>query len=305
MLRHRADQHAFLHRLRKLIFAVLAVCTFVACQSPGNIGPAASPPASATFMPTPILALTPSPTSTSTPSLAQRIDSYIAHLTPTQQIGQLLMLPVYTNSYSSALQHPLQHWDIANAIVYNRYNGGPLMPATLGGWTHLIHALQAHANQALIIATDEERGSVDRLAPITAHPPRCTGLRLPVIHSKPMPRQSWMQSVCVPVVSTPTLRPWPMSSRRSHRPEPDVWHNTCSGHHLCRRVSAGVRAARRRGHLETLAGHWRCPGQSRLWAADHYQEPVPTQRHRLRPVPRPARATPRDDHGDPRDGACL
>lgn len=169
MPRYRADQHAFLPRLLTFIFASLAVCTFVACQGPGSTGSAAFPPASATFMPTPTLSPIPSPfpspTSIVTVGLAQRIDAYIARLKLTQQIGQLLMLPVYTNGYSAALQQPLQQWDIANAIVYNRYNGGPLMPTTLGGWTRLIHALQAHANQALIIATDEEGGNVDRLAP--------------------------------------------------------------------------------------------------------------------------------------------
>ena len=109
----------------------------------------------------------PTPITTSTPnaSLAQRIDTYIDHLTQTQQIGQLLMLAVYTNGYTAALNQPLQQWDIANAIVFNNYNGGPLMPTTLSGWTQLVHDLQTHANQSLIIATDEEGGIVDRLAP--------------------------------------------------------------------------------------------------------------------------------------------
>ena len=107
----------------------------------------------------------PTPSPTPTANLAQRIDTYIDHLTQTQQIGQLLMLAVYTNGYTAALNQPLQHWDIANAIVYNQYNGGPLMPTTLSALTQLVHDLQAHAKQALIIATDEEGGDVDRLAP--------------------------------------------------------------------------------------------------------------------------------------------
>ena len=121
--------------------------------------------------PTPVVTLSPHPsptlvpTPTPTASLAQRIDTYIDHLTQTQQIGQLLMLAVYTNGYTAALNQPLQHWDIANVIVFNNYNGGPLMPTTLSGWTQLVHDLQTHANQSLIIATDEEGGIVDRLAP--------------------------------------------------------------------------------------------------------------------------------------------
>lgn len=126
-------------------------------------GIALSPQSTPTLVPSPTRI--PSPSPTPTPSLAQRIDAYIDHLTPTQQIGQLLMLPVYTNGYTSALNVPLQQWDIANVIVYNQYNGGPLMPTTLSGWAQLVHDLKAHANQALIVATDEEGGIVDRLAP--------------------------------------------------------------------------------------------------------------------------------------------
>jgi beta-N-acetylhexosaminidase len=124
---------------------------------------ALSPQPSST--PSPIPSPTHVPTATPTVSLAQRIDAYIDHLTQAQQIGQLLMLAVYSNGYTPALNQPLQQWDIANAIVFNQYNGGPLMPTTLSAWTQLVHDLQSHANQALIVATDEEGGIVDRLAP--------------------------------------------------------------------------------------------------------------------------------------------
>ena len=97
--------------------------------------------------PTPVVTITPHSTPTpvisptSSANLAQRIDAYINHMTQTQQIGQLLMLAVYTNGYTAALNQPLQQWDIANAIVFNNYNGGPLMPTTLSGWTQLVHDL--------------------------------------------------------------------------------------------------------------------------------------------------------------------
>lgn len=142
---------------------------------PGQTGP--HPPLSSVTVstPTPILTRvvspTPQPTPTSVPTptptanLTQRIDAYINRMTLTQQIGQLLMLAVYTNGYTSALNQPLQQWDIGNAIVYNNYNGGPLMPTTLSGMTQLVYNLQAHANQKLFIAMDEEGGMVDRLAP--------------------------------------------------------------------------------------------------------------------------------------------
>jgi len=115
--------------------------------------------------PSPTLSPTLAPTATPTASLESRIDAYINHLMRMQQIGQLLMLPVYTNSYTAALNQPLQQWEIANVIVYNEYNGGPLMPTTLSGWTQLVHNLKLHASQPLMVATDEEGGAVDRLAP--------------------------------------------------------------------------------------------------------------------------------------------
>jgi beta-N-acetylhexosaminidase len=105
------------------------------------------------------------PTFTPTVDVTQRIDTYIEHLTQTQQIGQLLMLAVYTNGYTPELNQPLQQWEIANVIIFNQYNGGPLMPTTMNALTQLVHDLQANANQALIVATDEEGGDVDRLAP--------------------------------------------------------------------------------------------------------------------------------------------
>ncbi len=168
----------FLFALTLLCLAAIIVSLLVIDQfgnrpnSPGPqptltpvvvFSPTASPAPSPTPTPSPLPTQAPAPTPTAT--VAQRIDTYIDHLTPAQQIGQLLMLPVYSNSYTSAFNQPLQQWDIANAIVYNQYNGGPLMPTTLSGWTQLTHDLQAHANQALIIATDEEGGEVDRLAP--------------------------------------------------------------------------------------------------------------------------------------------
>ena len=127
----------------------------------------ATPTPTATPIPTITISTTPTiiASPTSTLSLNQRIDMYIDHLTQAQQIGQLLMLAVYTNGYTNALNQPLQQWDIANAIVFNQYNGGPLMPTTLSGFSQLVHNLQSHANQSLIIATDEEGGIVDRLAP--------------------------------------------------------------------------------------------------------------------------------------------
>jgi beta-N-acetylhexosaminidase len=154
---------------RSMLFAAtcVALSVLVSC---GTTRSAGATPTATSSLATATATAPPQPTSTPS-SLDQQVDAYISQLSLTQQIGQLLMLAVYANGYSSAYDQPLQQWDIANAIVYNNYNGGPLMPTTLSGFTQLIHDLQAHANQPLIVATDEEGGIVDRLAPYYGETP--------------------------------------------------------------------------------------------------------------------------------------
>ena len=104
------------------------------------------------------------PIGSSTPTLDQKIDAYIARLTPAQQIGQTLMMAVYADGYDADLAQALTQWHIGSAIIFPNYNGGPLQPTTLTGMRQLIHALQTHADTPLLLATDEEGGEVDRLA---------------------------------------------------------------------------------------------------------------------------------------------
>jgi beta-N-acetylhexosaminidase len=103
------------------------------------------------------------PTSTSAP--VSPLDAYIHHLSEQQQIGQLLMLSIYTGAYSAALDGPLRQSQLGGVIFFPNHNGGLLMPTTLAGLKQLMRDLQAHATNPLLIATDEEGGSVDRLAP--------------------------------------------------------------------------------------------------------------------------------------------
>jgi len=105
--------------------------------------------------------VTPAPTSVP----AQQLDAYISSLSQQQQIGQLLMLSVYTDAYSSALEGPLRQTQVGSLVFFPNHNGGPLMPTTLAGVKQLIHDLKAHATNPLLVATDEEGGGVDRLAP--------------------------------------------------------------------------------------------------------------------------------------------
>ncbi|HUY77412.1 MAG TPA: glycoside hydrolase family 3 N-terminal domain-containing protein [Ktedonobacterales bacterium] len=104
------------------------------------------------------------PIGSSRPTLDQKIDAYIARLTPAQQIGQTLMMAVYADGYDADLAQALTQWHIGSAIIFPNYNGGPLQPTTLAGMRQLIHALQTHADTPLLLATDEEGGEVDRLA---------------------------------------------------------------------------------------------------------------------------------------------
>jgi beta-N-acetylhexosaminidase len=108
--------------------------------------------------------VTPRPTPTPTSTLDQRIDAYIAALTPAQQIGQTLMLAVYASAYNANLDQALTQWHLGSAIIFPNYNGGPLQPTTLAGLQQLAHDLKAHAATPLLLATDEEGGTVDRLA---------------------------------------------------------------------------------------------------------------------------------------------
>jgi beta-N-acetylhexosaminidase len=98
------------------------------------------------------------------PTFDQRLDAYIASLTPEQQIGQALMLAVYASAYNANLDQALSEWHLGSAIVFTNYNGGPLMPTTVAGMQQLVSDLKAHASTPLLLAVDEEGGLVDRLA---------------------------------------------------------------------------------------------------------------------------------------------
>lgn len=124
----------------------------------------ASRPTTGTVTTAPTPTRTPRPTPTPALTLDQRIDAYIATLTPAQQIGQTLMLAVYANGYTTNLDQALAQWHPGSAIIFPNYNGGPLQPTTLAGLQQLVHDLKAHADTPLLLATDEEGGVVDRLS---------------------------------------------------------------------------------------------------------------------------------------------
>jgi Glycosyl hydrolase family 3 N terminal domain len=97
-------------------------------------------------------------------TLDQRIDSYISTLSTAQLVGQTLMVAVYANSFNANLNQALTEWDVGSAIIFTNYNGGPVEPPTLTGLEQLVAALKSHAQIPLLLAIDEEGGTVDRLA---------------------------------------------------------------------------------------------------------------------------------------------
>jgi beta-N-acetylhexosaminidase len=140
--------------VRAILGAFLLLLVLAACE--GDPSPE-GPDATATPSPRPAATATPA-------DLSQRIDAYIASLSPAQQIGQTLMLAVYANGYNANLDQALTQWHLGSAIIFTNYNGGALMPSTAAGMKQLTHDLQTHADTPLLIATDEEGGSVDRLS---------------------------------------------------------------------------------------------------------------------------------------------
>ncbi|HEV2405490.1 MAG TPA: glycoside hydrolase family 3 N-terminal domain-containing protein [Ktedonobacterales bacterium] len=149
--------------IQRLVFGVSLLALLAGCA----VGPHAEATPSATGtrvgLPTPTATMA-GATATTARTLDQRVDDYMSHMSLAQQIGDTLMLAVYANSYNNNLDQALSQWRIGSAIVFPNYNGGPLMPTTLSGMEQLIQALQSHAGEPLLLATDEEGGLVDRLS---------------------------------------------------------------------------------------------------------------------------------------------
>ncbi len=137
--------------------------------------PTATLPSPPTQAPVPTATAPPPPTATAAGGTLQRIDVYIDTLTETQQIGELLMFPVYADVYPAQYDTYLQQDQIANAILFTDLAQG-VKPATLAGLRRLTQSVIAHAPNPLLFAADEEGGLVDRLAPYYGDTPAPSAL---------------------------------------------------------------------------------------------------------------------------------
>ena len=164
-------------RLRAMFGGAMLLLVLAAC---GN-GPVTTTPAGIATTPA-----TATATRTPVPSLDQRIDAYIATLTPAQQIGQTLMLAVYANAYNANLDQALTQWHLGSAIFFPNYNGGPLMPATplVCGSSQRPEGARGHAAAAGDRRRRRRGGSP--LASITARRHRRSSSPRPAIRSRPI-----------------------------------------------------------------------------------------------------------------------
>jgi beta-N-acetylhexosaminidase len=148
---------------------LLGLLVLAGCAPGSTTSASGSPsgPTSSTTLPTvtPAPNVAAEPTATTDTALDQRIDTFIATLSPAQMIGQTLLLAVYSSSDSDQLNQALAGYHPGGAVIFTNYNGGPLQPTTLGGLEQLVQGLKSHADVPLLLAADEEGGEVDRLAP--------------------------------------------------------------------------------------------------------------------------------------------
>jgi beta-N-acetylhexosaminidase len=107
------------------------------------------------------------------------IDRIISKMTLDQQIGQMLMIEFYLpgspNSYMAAT---LRQSHAGGVIIYNidKQNNDVPIPATAAAFRTVADALQADADQPLLIALDQEGGDVNRLAPYFGAAPSASQL---------------------------------------------------------------------------------------------------------------------------------
>jgi len=95
----------------------------------------------------------------------QYINSLIAHMSLDDELGQMIMIGFSETQMDDALAYQLQQLHVGSAILYAfNIKAGPQVKS-------LVSAMQADSTIPLLIATDQEGGSVNRLAAVEGQTP--------------------------------------------------------------------------------------------------------------------------------------
>ena len=90
----------------------------------------------------------------------QYVNSLISHMTLQQEVGQMIMIEFNESQMDPGLAYEISHYDVGSVILYS-YN--VLSTAQMQQFSR---AMQAEADLPLLISTDQEGGSVNRLSGI-------------------------------------------------------------------------------------------------------------------------------------------
>lgn len=163
------------HKVRRkspwrLPLLVLATVLLVLAAAAGNILAPVTPPPPTTFpsgVGSPVTtARAVSPSATPLPAqLRQRaeiayINGLISHMTLDEEIGQMIMIGFSETQMDSSLAYEIQQYHVGSAIMY-AFN-----IQTTDQLKSLISGLQSVSSLPLLITTDQEGGSVNRMATI-------------------------------------------------------------------------------------------------------------------------------------------
>lgn len=154
----------------RLPLLVLATVLLVLAAAAGNILAPITPPPPTTFPSgagSPVTtARAVSPSATPLPAqLRQRaeiayVNGLISHMTLDEEIGQMIMIGFSETQMDSSLAYEIQQYHVGSAIMY-AFN-----IQTTDQLKSLISGLQSASSLPLLIATDQEGGSVNRMATI-------------------------------------------------------------------------------------------------------------------------------------------
>ncbi len=148
-----------------VLLAVAVAAPLIYAYAPGGgsvtalMGPGVTPPPAARRTPNPDA--TPFAQSLSQAAQVAYVNKLISHMTLDEEIGQMIMIGFSETQIDQALLYQIDQYHIGSAIIYAfNIQSGPQL-TTLD--QQLQSASAAAGNPPLLIATDQEGGSVNRL----------------------------------------------------------------------------------------------------------------------------------------------